>query len=265
MSQPFYREAGEGPGVVCVHANASTSGQWRALMDSLSSRFRVLAPDTFGAGRSPAWPRSGHGLRSEVGLLEPVFARAGSPHFLVGHSYGAAVALLAAVLHPERVCGLALYEPTLFSLVDAHQPPPNGADGIREVASTAGAAAAAGDTDTAARIFIDFWTGPGTWEATPASRKPAMAQSVAHVDGWWRALSREPTPLAAFAALRMPVLYMTGGRSPEAAGAVARVLVPALRNVRVVTFPGFGHMGPVTHPAIVNAEIGAFLEGSRAK
>ena len=28
---PFFREAGAGPGVVCLHANASTSGQWRGL------------------------------------------------------------------------------------------------------------------------------------------------------------------------------------------------------------------------------------------
>lgn len=33
---PFFREAGAGPGVVCLHANASTSSQWRALMDRLA-------------------------------------------------------------------------------------------------------------------------------------------------------------------------------------------------------------------------------------
>jgi len=32
MLQPFVREAGTGLGVVCVHSNASTSGQWRGLM-----------------------------------------------------------------------------------------------------------------------------------------------------------------------------------------------------------------------------------------
>ena len=45
---------------------------------------------------------------------------------LVGHSYGAAVALIAALACPERVRALVLYEPTLFSLVDADAPPPNG-------------------------------------------------------------------------------------------------------------------------------------------
>ena len=262
MQQPWYREAGDGPGVVCLHSNASSSSQWRALMDSLSPRFRVLTPDSYGAGKSPAWPVTDHTLRAEVDLLEPVFARAGSQHFLVGHSYGGAVALLAAALHPERVRGLAVYEPTLFALVDAQGPPPNGVDGIREVAATAGAAAAAGERDTAARIFIDYWMGPGSWAATPDARKPAIATSVLNVAGWWRALSGDRTPLRAFGAISAPVLYMMGGRSPKSAHAVARVLVPALRNVRVVQFEQLGHMGPITHARVVNAEIGRLLEES---
>lgn len=257
----FFREAGEGPGVICLHANASTSGQWRGLMEELAPRFRVLAPDACGAGQGPAWP-AGHSLRTEVALLEPVFARAGRPCCLVGHSYGGAVALLAAVLHPERVRAVAVYEPTLLALVDAQGPPPNGVDGIRQVGRAAAAAAAAGDADTAARLFIDFWMGPGAWDAMPANRKPAVAQSVRNVAGWWRALSTDPTPLAAFGALAVPVLYMVGGRSPESAHAVARVLVPALRNVQVLRFEALGHMGPITHPAQVNAEIVRFLRTS---
>jgi pimeloyl-ACP methyl ester carboxylesterase len=144
--------------------------------------------------------------------------------------------------------------------VEAQGPPPNGVDAIREVGRRAGAAAAAGDVDTAARIFIDFWTGPGTWAATPAGRRPAVTRAVANVAGWWRALAGDPTPLAAFAALDTPVLYLTGGRSPEPAQAVARVLAPALRHMQVVRFEDLGHMGPITHPELVNAEIGRFLE-----
>jgi pimeloyl-ACP methyl ester carboxylesterase len=259
-SQPFFREAGHGPGVVCLHANASTSSQWSALMDRLAPRFHVFAPDAYGAGKGPPWPGARHTLRAEVDLLEPVFARAGTPHCLVGHSYGGAIALVAAALQPQRVRAVVVYEPTLFALVDAQAPPPNGVDGIRQVGIAAGAAAAAGDAETAARLFIDFWMGGGAWGAMPANRKPAVAQAVLNVGGWWRALAGDATPLSAFAALDTPVLYLSGGRSPESARAVARVLVPALRKVRVVEFAQLGHMGPLTHPALVNAEIAGFLE-----
>src|SRR5262249_2908904 len=103
-AEPFVREAGTGPGVVCIHSNASSSAQWRGLMDLLAPRFRVFAPDSYDAGKSPHWPsdRVIH-LRDEVGLIEPVLTRAGSPLALVGHSYGAAVALIAALADPGRV------------------------------------------------------------------------------------------------------------------------------------------------------------------
>ena len=54
QSTPFFREAGEGPGVICLHSNASSSGQWRGLMDLLAPNFRVLAADSYGAGKDHA-------------------------------------------------------------------------------------------------------------------------------------------------------------------------------------------------------------------
>src|SRR6187397_921154 len=161
--QPFFREAGTGPAVVCAHSNASTSGQWRALMDVLAPRFRVLAVDSYGSGKSPEWPSDRViRLRDEVALIEPVLARAGTPLVLVGHSYGAAVALIAALDRPSRVRALALYEPTLFSVIDGEGPPPNDADGIRNAVAASAAALDAGDLNAAARHFIDYWMGPGS-------------------------------------------------------------------------------------------------------
>ena len=259
-ARPYIRQAGEGAGVVCIHCNASSSSQWRALMDLLSPRYRVIAPDSYGAGQSPDWASDRTlTLGDEVAFLEPAFDAAGAPFALVGHSYGGAVALMAALAHPRRVRALALYEPTLFALVDAHRPPPNGADGIRATAAAAGAALDAGDRDAAARHFIDFWMGDGSWAATPASRKPAIAESIVNVRRWGHALFTEPTPLQAFAALEIPVLYMLGRESPESSKAVARLLIRVLPNVRVVEFEGLGHMAPVTHPPVVNETIAGFL------
>lgn len=151
-----------------------------------------------------------------------MLARAGAPLVLVGHSYGAAVALIAALDRPERVRGLALYEPTLFSLIDGEAPPPNHADGIRNAVAASAAALDEGDRNGAAERFIDYWMGPGSWRRTPEKRQPTIAASVVNVRRWKHALVTEPTPLAAFAALDVPVLYMTGARSTAAAHGVAR-------------------------------------------
>jgi pimeloyl-ACP methyl ester carboxylesterase len=259
-AMPFFREAGEGPGVVCVHANASSSSQWRSLMELLSPSHHVLAPDTYGAGKSPPWPTDRVvGLRDEAELLEPVFERAGDPFALVGHSYGGAVSLVAALARPERLRALVLYEPTLFAWIDAESPPPNDADGIRNAAAGAAAALDAGDAAGAATCFIDFWMDEGAFARMPDSRKGPVLASILDVRGWANALFGERTPLSAFATLDVPVLLMRGKESPASSLGVARLLAKTLPRVEVLDFPGVGHMGPVTHPELVNAAIAAFL------
>lgn len=259
--KPFVRDGGAGPGVVCIHANASSSSQWRGLIDLLSPRYRVLAPDSYGSGKSPDWHSDCRiSLADELALIEPVLIEAGEPVVLVGHSYGAAVALLAALAHPGRVRALALYEPTLFSLIDAERPAPNDADGIRGAVGAATSALDRGNQDAAAQAFIDYWMGVGSWASTPESRKQAIASSVRNVRRWAHALITEPTPLAAFRQLKIPVLYMLGGRSTASAHGVARVLLPALAQAQVLQFEELGHMGPITHPEVVNAAIEQFLK-----
>lgn len=257
---PYFREAGAGPGVVCIHANASASAQWRALMERLSPSYRVFAPDSFGAGRSPAWPPDRVvALGDEVALLEPVFAAAGEPFFLIGHSYGAAVALMAALARPERIRAIALYEPTLFALLEEEAPGQEAANGIRFAVADAAAAIDAGDQAAAAQRFIDYWMGPGSWSGMPEARQAPVAASMVNVAGWARALFSEPTPLRAFRALDLPVLYMMGGQSPASSRGVARLLTGTLAKVTVIEFAGLGHMGPVTHPELVNDVVAGFL------
>jgi pimeloyl-ACP methyl ester carboxylesterase len=260
--EPSFREAGRGPTVVCLHANAGNAGQWRGLMDRLSGSFRVLAPDAWGAGKSPAWPHARpYTLDDELALLEPVLAHAGDRFDLVGHSYGAATALVAAVRHQRRVRSLVLYEPTLFALLDEQRPPPNGADGIRQVCALATAALAQGDRRSAARHFIDFWMGAGALEAMPAHRQEAIEAAMVDVHSWATALFGHATPLSAFAALDLPVLLMVGRESPASSRDVAQLLAATLPRVQVVELAGLGHMGPVTHAEVVNDRIDAFLRG----
>lgn len=247
--------------MVCLHSNAASSGQWRGLMEQLQGRYRVIAADSLGAGKSPAWPTGRRvTLQDEVELLEPAFEAAGGSFALVGHSYGAAVALKAAVMQPRRVRALALYEPTLFALVDRQEPPPNDADGIKEAVRRAVDALRDGDADRAARHFIDFWMGDGAWDATPGPRKAAIIAATRNVAGWADALVLEPEPLESFASLPMPAMLMTGGRSPPSGTAVARILAPVLRRCETRSFANLGHMGPITHPQSVNDAIAAFLD-----
>jgi len=259
VSAPFFREAGSGPGVVCLHSNASSSSQWRGLMELLAARFHVLAPDTYGAGKSPPWPQGRKvALRDEVALLDPVFARAGERFSLVGHSYGGGIALIGALAHRQRLRSMALYEPTLFALVERESP--NDVDGIRNAVAAAVAALGRGDAPAAARCFIDFWMDEGAFDRMPERVQAASAEAVRNIQGWKEALFGEPTPAEAFAALDVPVLLMVGSKSPLSSRAVARRLGRLLPRAELAELEGLGHMGPITHPDVVNQRIRAFLE-----
>ena len=229
-------------------------------MEQLASRFEVIAVDGYGAGKSPDFtqPRDMQ-LADEVDLARPLLDSPAGRVFLVGHSYGAAVALKAALMHPDRVAGLALYEPTVFSLVMASSQPAR-VKGISDAVAKAEAWLADGDAGNAAKAFIDFWMGDGAWAQTPADRQPAIEQSIKHVGRWAHALMTEPATLEEFAAhVTMPVWYMTGDASPDSSLAVADLLAPALPQARHLRFPALGHMAPITHPNLVNAAIEEFL------
>jgi pimeloyl-ACP methyl ester carboxylesterase len=255
---PFHKEAGSGRTVLCLHSNASHSGQWRGLMEQLSDRFRVVAVDSYGSGRTAEWPSDRViTLADEVELLQPLLDGAAGPVYLVGHSYGAAVALKTALLHPRRIAALALYEPTFFAIVERSTP--RDVDGIRNAVSAGAERLDAGDADGAARSFIDFWMGSGSWDRMPAERKPAVIQSARNLRRWAHALMTEPATPADLHGIVAPVLLMTGDRSPRSSLSVADLLASTLPNVRRVRFPELGHMAPVTHPEPVNAAIAAFL------
>ena len=257
---PFIRDQGRGPGVLCLHSNASSSSQWRQLSHLLSDRYRVLAVDGYGVGQSPEWP-VGRAMRlsDEVDLAAPAIALAGDRFHVVGHSYGAAVAVKLALVHPARVRSLVLYEPTLFHLVAGADPAASPAAGIWHAANDAADAVARGDSLAAAERFIDFWMGPGSWAAMPPARQPAVAGSMRNAKGWRDVTFADNLDLEALRTLQVPVLLLWGDRSPESALSVVRVLQDSLPQLTLAPQPGLGHMGPITDAQRINQQIAEFI------
>src|SRR5262245_50785030 len=241
MSQhaAYVREVGAGDLVVCVHASASSSAQWRPLMDRLGGRFRVAAVDLHGAGRTPAWAGARPlTLADEAALLEPILASTDRPVHVVGHSYGGAVALKLALAHLDRLASLTVFEPVLFSLLVEQDPDDPAAREIAAVRDETSAAAARGELEAAAATFVDYWMGAGSWAATPEARRRTIAASVEHVPGEFRAVFEEPTPLRAFAVLDVPALCLVGSESPASSRGVARLLAKTLPRVAEVELDG---------------------------
>lgn len=108
------REAGEAgaPRVLLIHgANANLRELWTPFAETLTEDFRVIAMDRPGLGYSSR-PKRARTLAVQADLAAAVLRESGGePAIIVGHSYGAAVALRLALDAPHLVRGLVLLAP----------------------------------------------------------------------------------------------------------------------------------------------------------
>jgi pimeloyl-ACP methyl ester carboxylesterase len=197
-------------------------------------------------------------LTDEAALVEPVLAEAGGAH-IVGHSYGAAVALKLATLHPERVRSLVAYEPVMFRWLIDETPRGRPVQEILEVADSIRDRLAEGDEHSAARQFIDFWSGAGAWESLSGGKRESIAPRMRAVSHQFDALFRDPLQRAQLAPLGVPMLFLTGAQTVDVTRRIGRLLRDALPRADHEMLPGMGHMGPITHAAEVNRRIVEFL------
>jgi pimeloyl-ACP methyl ester carboxylesterase len=257
-----YTDTGRGEPVIALHCSGSAGGQWRRLTDALGERFRVLAPDLLGCGRTAPW--RGHRpitLADEAEIVGALLQACGGAAHLVGHSFGGAVALHAARLHAPRILSLALIEPVAFHLLrDGDDRDAAALREIAEVAEMVTRAVASGDYLAGFGRFVDYWSGPGAWAAVPEAKRPAMADSLGAVALNFSASLREPTRAAHFAGVDVPTLVLAGERSTFAGRRVARRVAEVLPDARLLRLDGAGHMAPVTHAALVNQLIRAHLD-----
>lgn len=114
-----YVERGRGETLVLLHGNGATLEDFETsgLTDLAARRFRVIAFDRPGFGHS-ARPRGRlWTAREQAALIAEALRRLGAPPAVVlGHSWGASVAMEMALEHPEAVSGTVLasgyYYPT---------------------------------------------------------------------------------------------------------------------------------------------------------
>lgn len=246
---------GSGEPVVLLHCSGATGAQWHPLIETLSRRFLVLAPDLYGHGGTAPWPGlREYSLSAEAALVAGLLDTLDGPAHLVGHSYGAATALHTARARPARLRSLTLVEPVAFHLLQDGDEADTLA--LNEFIAVGGAmveALRAGDAPGAFGVFVDYWNGPGTWDHIARDKRAAMIAGLSTVKGAFHALIADPARFADFAGITAPTLLVQGSRTTLAARQVCQRLAEAWPRARLELVAGAGHMSPVTHRAEVNA------------
>lgn len=266
LSPLFSHSQGNGPLVVCIHSSTGSHAQWRALTESLSGRCQMLGVDLHGHGRSPAWPAfTPASLQVDAQAVAQIAraAQRSAPHegvHLVGHSYGAAVALQLALSQPRWVRSLTLYEPVAFGVMRRMSPDDQALAEIETVAAQVAELVHRDDLLEAARLFASYWSGEPAWAGMNQVQRATMATRMATVPLHFKALFAATWDAPLLAALTMPVLLMKGAQTRASAARVAELLEQALPRVRSLELSGAGHMGPLTHSGAVVREMQAQLQ-----
>ncbi len=101
---------GAGAPVLMLHGLSANRCTWTAVARRLAPTFQVILPDLLGRGESTALPTAGFRLRDDAGRIAELLDRLEvTAPFIVGHSYGAAIAV--AVATDRMVRGLLLVSP----------------------------------------------------------------------------------------------------------------------------------------------------------
>jgi pimeloyl-ACP methyl ester carboxylesterase len=201
--------------------------------------------DRPGFGASPPLPRG------DFEVEAPMFAELlGDGAHLVGHSYGAVIALLAAAHRPEAVLSLAVSEPGALKLAGTPEADEMIADGERLFAAR--------DAISPADFLRFFRSGAGSSRATPEEPSAELlrgAELAMHERPSWEA----EVPLDELAAAGFPALAISGGHSPVFE-AVSDALAARLGGERAV-IEGRGHNVPETG-APYNERLERFISGT---
>ncbi|MCP4432342.1 MAG: alpha/beta hydrolase, partial [Gammaproteobacteria bacterium] len=256
-----FRSNDNGEYILCLHSSLSSSKQWNRFALGASASYHVVASDLCGYGSSPIgkYLNGAMSLDDEIDLLVPVLKTLSGPIHLVGHSYGAAVAIKLAMAFPERFSSLTVYEPVLFSLLFSNPNTQQMAGEVMRVMSNIQIDCRLGQTNEATRKFIDFWSGSGTWNQFPGERQTEMSARIEVVLSNFRALLAEQDTLQKLGELNIPTLCLYGLQSPSLSIKISKMLGKIMPDIRLQSQVDMGHMGPITHGQQIDQLITDFI------
>ncbi len=239
---------GSGPSLVIVHgAFSDHETNWEFVKPLFQKHFTVYAIARRGRGETDA--TVGHSLEDESMDVLSLIQTIGEPVFLLGHSYGAHIALAAAAKIPERIRKLVLYEPAWPRVMGD------------EALSRLEELAQAGRWDEMAVTFFRdslFVPVEELEELRNTDLWPPIIADAKATLGDLRALNSYDFKPERFGGLQVPVMLQIGTESPRHLY-VTDALAAVLSDVRIEELPGQAHEGMTTAPEMYAQSVTSFL------
>ncbi|MFP7672082.1 alpha/beta fold hydrolase [Marivita sp. S0852] len=243
---------------VLLHCALAHSKSWARLAALLSERLTMLAPDMPGHGRSAAWDHRCDIHDQVTAIAKDCLENGGH---LIGHSFGATVALRVAMENPDAVYSLILIEPVLFAA--AKQSDPLVFQEYTREQAVLGQALKRGDWETAAKEFTRVWGAGPSWDSLTEKERMMFTSQMPLIRETEDTLLHDLAGLlrpGRLERIACPTLLISGGATNPVIPAIHHTLARRCPRAQSVVIPKAGHMAPITHPQPVASAILAHLD-----
>lgn len=236
-----------------IHCGLGKASNWRPLLDVMDRPVSPLLIELPGHGLAEAYDETRDYSDQAVELA--LDEMPSEPVPLVGHSFGALVALRIAIERPYRVSSLVLIEPVFFAAVKGRWV----YDKVVRDLSPFTKRIDAAEHATAAKEFHAIW-GDGTpWSELASEQRSYIVDRIALIPKG-NALSFDDLPglLAPgrLEGIEVPVTFIDGGATHPVIPEIISTIGDRVPDAEWVSIPEAGHMLPVTHPEMVLRAIG---------
>jgi pimeloyl-ACP methyl ester carboxylesterase len=226
--------AGQGPGLLLVHAGVCDRRMWDGAFEELARDHRVLRVDLRGFGDTPEANRP-HTLGDD--LRDAMDAAGLDRAAVVGNSFGGRASLELAVLHPDRVSALLL----LASGVPDHEP----SERLRSYGTEEDRLFEAGDVDAVVALNVDMWVrGPYGDRVAVMQRRALELASDDYVDP----VKLDPPLTERVREIRCPALIVDGDLDVPDFTEIADMLAERIPDSTRRTVHGAGHLISMDRP-----------------
>ena len=243
------------PTLLLAHGFPLTHAMWRAQLEGLRDRCRVVAPDLRGYGGSTlgGWPAAEETpslvrYADDVAALRETLEPDG-PVVYVGFSMGGYVAFPLLERHGDRFDALMLMDTRAVADDEA------GRATRLKMADKIGEWGAA----RVAELMRPKLFAPGTPDAiVDAVSRAIAATAPATIAASQRAMAARPDSTERLASIDLPTLVVCGADDAISPSDEMQTIAEAIPGARFVEIAGAGHMAPVEQPDAVNAALADF-------